>query len=158
MRVRARFGMEPWPFAIAALLAAMIGTSVGFLRIALANPDAVISADPFQDGIRYAANAAAEARGRALGLGLDVRTDPTETGLAVRVELRDASGAAVAPDRVRVRRERPAEGGFDVDVPVARANGGVAAQVALPRPGRWEIHVHAERGDAVVERRVALWR
>lgn len=31
--------IEPWPFFIAALLAAMIGVSVGFLRISLDHPD-----------------------------------------------------------------------------------------------------------------------
>jgi hypothetical protein len=31
--------IEPWPFVIAGLLAAMIGVSMGFLRIALDHPD-----------------------------------------------------------------------------------------------------------------------
>jgi hypothetical protein len=31
--------VEPWPFVLAALLAGMIGVSVGFLRIALDHPD-----------------------------------------------------------------------------------------------------------------------
>jgi hypothetical protein len=35
-----RARIEPWPFFIAALLAAMIGVSIGFLRIALDHPDA----------------------------------------------------------------------------------------------------------------------
>jgi hypothetical protein len=35
---------EPWPFLIAALLAAMIGVSVGFLRVALDHPDVDVSA------------------------------------------------------------------------------------------------------------------
>lgn len=34
---------EPWPFVLAALLAGMIGISVGFLRIALDHPDAPVS-------------------------------------------------------------------------------------------------------------------
>lgn len=34
--------IEPWPFVIAALLAAMIGISVGFLRISLDHPDAPV--------------------------------------------------------------------------------------------------------------------
>jgi hypothetical protein len=36
---RKRARLEPWPFVIAALLAAMIGVSVGFLRISLDHPD-----------------------------------------------------------------------------------------------------------------------
>lgn len=36
--------IEPWPFYLAALLAAMIGISVGFLRIALDHPDAPVGA------------------------------------------------------------------------------------------------------------------
>jgi len=38
-----RVRIEPWPFVIAALLAAMIGISVGFLRIALDHPDHDVS-------------------------------------------------------------------------------------------------------------------
>ena len=41
---RGRVRIEPWPFVIAALLAAMIGLSVGFLRIALDHPDRDVSA------------------------------------------------------------------------------------------------------------------
>lgn len=36
--------IEPWPFLLAALLAAMIGVSLGFLRIALDHPDATVAA------------------------------------------------------------------------------------------------------------------
>lgn len=39
---RQRARIEPWPFVIAALLAAMIGVSVGFLRISLDHPDAPV--------------------------------------------------------------------------------------------------------------------
>lgn len=34
---------EPWPFVLAAMLAGMIGVSIGFLRISLDHPDAPVS-------------------------------------------------------------------------------------------------------------------
>jgi nitrogen fixation protein FixH len=132
----------------------MIGTSMGFLRVALRHPDPVVSADVFQANLQVAADARAAALGREQGLALDVRTEATPGGVVVNAQLRGAGGGAIDADRWSLRRERPAEGGLDADFALG---GDGAALVPLPRPGRWEIAVRAERGDAAAEQRVAVW-
>ncbi len=39
---------EPWPFAVAGLLCAMISTCIGFWWIAVAHPDPVVALDTFR--------------------------------------------------------------------------------------------------------------
>jgi nitrogen fixation protein FixH len=149
-----RVAIEPWPIALAALLAAMIGTSVGFYRIAARNPDPAVAGDSFLAGTAFAAEARAEARARAQGWTLDVTTVQTPDGVAVTAHLLAADGSPLDAERLSVRRERPAEGGYDADFAIA---GGDPVDVVLPRVGRWSLTVRAERGDAVVQRQIPAW-
>jgi nitrogen fixation protein FixH len=148
--------IEPWPFAIAALLAAMIGTSVGFYRIAAANPDGLVSPDAFQAGIAYADGLRDAQAAHARGWTLDVATEAAPGGVLVTARLRDDAGATLAIDRASLRRERPAEHGFDAPFPLRAdaASGALAADVALPRPGRWRLALAVERDGLRVERRI----
>jgi nitrogen fixation protein FixH len=73
-----------------------------------------------------------------------------------RLTLRDAGGAAIAVERVRVRRERPAEAGLDAEIEATRDGDGWTALVPLPRPGRWVVEAHAERGDEALIRRIPV--
>ena len=145
---------EPWPFLVAALLAAMIGTSMGFYRIAKRFPDPVVTGDPFQAGIAYADAARAAAKARAAGWSLAVETLPVEGGVQVDASLRDAAGHALATDALRVTRTRPAETGFDA---AFEPEAGAGARIPLPRAGRWELQVEARRGDARLEERIPVW-
>jgi len=149
-----RFAVEPWPIAVAALLAAMIGTSLGFYRIALRNPDPAVVADSFLAGARFAEETRAEARARALGWTLDVTSENSGAGIAVGARLLDADGQPLAADQLTVRRERPAEGGLDAEFTIA---GDRPLEITLPRSGRWSLTVRAERGDAVVKRAIPAW-
>lgn len=149
----ARFA-EPWPFLVAALLAAMIGTSMGFYRIAQRFPDPVVTGDAFQAGIAYADAARAAARARAEGWALAVQTRPTREGVVVDASLRDAAGLALAVDAMTITRTRPAEAGFDA---AFEQQAGAATEIPLPRTGRWELHVVARRGDARLEERIPVW-
>lgn len=153
-RASRRVAIEPWPIALAALLAAMIGTSVGFYRVAASNPDPAVSGDSFLAGERFADEARAAQRASARGWTLDVTTQQTAAGVAVAANLLGADGAVLGADRLSVRRERPAEGGYDAEFAVT---GDDAFEVALPRAGRWSITVRAERDGAVVQRQTAVW-
>jgi hypothetical protein len=127
----ARRRIEPWPIALVALLSAMIGTSVGFYRVAAAHPDGI-------------------------GWSLDVLATPAPGGARVVAQLRNTAGAVLATESASLRRERPTEQGLDAELPLARdaATGALAADVALPRPGRWRLVVAARRDGLRVERRV----
>jgi nitrogen fixation protein FixH len=152
----ARRRIEPWPIALVALLAAMIGTSVGFYRIATANPDALVARDAFAAGLDYA-DAARDARTAAeRGWSLDVATAPVAQGVRVTLRLRDAAGAPLSVERAVLRRERPAEAGLDADFAPIEDAGVLAAFVPLPRPGRWRLAAAVDREGLRVERHVEV--
>ena len=153
---------EPWPLALAAALVAMAGVLAALLAIALAHPDAVLLDDAFGASARYDAALRASDRAVAQGLALDVALEPAGASARVRMTLRDAAGAAVAADRVELRRERPAgpagpaEQGLDADLGVTPDGDGFVSVVPLPRPGRWIVEARAQRGDAALVRRLPV--
>ena len=110
---RAESRREPWPIAVAGMLALMIGTSLTFYWIASRHPDPPVVDDAYEAGL--AVNDVRRARERALALGwaLRMESEPVAEGARVRVTLRDAQGAPVQPEAIRVERQRPAEGGYD---------------------------------------------
>ena len=156
MTTRTRRTPEPWPLALMALLAAMIGTGVAFYRIAQQHPDAVI-ADAYKTGLHYGEGVRAAGRARALGWQLDVQTEIESDGARAVATLRDAAGAPLSAERVTLRRERPAEGGFDAEFAMARSGEGYTGQVSLPLRGRWQLVAVAEREGERIERRVSVW-
>jgi nitrogen fixation protein FixH len=135
--------VEPWPIAVVALLVAMMAVSVGFWRVAAANPDPLVVGDAYEAGL--ALNDELRERRAAEALGVEVRlVAELEPGAArVRVTLRRHEGAPARATRVVVRRERPAEGGLDADFELAPEASGFAGRVPLPRPGRWHLVVTA---------------
>lgn len=148
---------EPWPVAVAALLLFMIGGSVGFFRVATRYPDALVVADAHGAKLDYPEAIRAARRTAALGWQITLEATPRAGAADVRVTLSDRDGRALHADRVWLRRERPAEGGFDdVRALDARAEGWSGA-IELPRTGRWHLVVRAERGEEAAERRFAFW-
>jgi len=148
---------EPWPIALAALLVAMIGTATGFYRVAARNPDALVVADAFAAERNVSERLRAERRADALGWDIALAVDLRSGGAHVEARLHDRSGAPVAADRVSLLRERPAEGGLDESIPLAADGTRFTGDVALPRPGRWQLVVRAERGADTAERTFAVW-
>ena len=147
---------EPWPWLLAGLLGAMIGISLTFLAIAIRHPDPKVVEDAWASEPGIAATIRARQEADARGWALAVRTADVAGGVRLEVMLRDASGHALAPERVRVRRERPAEGGFDADLELLRSGESFAGEVPLPKGGRWTITVSAERDGGLAEERLAL--
>ena len=155
MRNRPRKTPELWPLALMAMLAAMMGTGTAFYRVAERNPDAVI-ADAYQASLHYGDVVRAAERARALGWQLELNTELRADGARAAVTLRDATGASLDAERVTLRRERPAEGGYDEEFALAREGESWAGQIALPRRGRWHLVARAERDGERIERRVEL--
>lgn len=144
---------EPWPFVVAAMLAAMISGSLGFFWIAVRHPDAAVVEDAYDAGLRLNQELRARHEAEARGLELRLRTRPGADGtLGVEVELRDEAGHSVLADQVSVRRERPAQGGFDADFALRATGEGWRGSVPLPLPGRWRLVATAEFGDALLRR------
>lgn len=148
---------EPWPIAVAALLLFMIGGSVGFLRVALRHPDPLVVTDANGAKRDYPENVRAARRIAALGWEITLEATPRRGAADVRVSLADRLGQPVPVDRVQLRRERPAEGGFDDETALRAVADGWAGAIELPRAGRWRLVVRAERDDEAVERSFTLW-
>jgi nitrogen fixation protein FixH len=143
---------EPWPFLLAGLLLAMMGGSLAFLAVASAHPDPLVADDTWRAGSRYNEALRQQQRAEALGLELQLEVQPAADGVQVAAEVLDADGAAVGVDRLVVRRERPAEGGFDADFELPGQQGRHAGAIPLPRAGRWRLVVTAEHADARLRR------
>ena len=147
---------EPWPFAIAGLLLAMAGVLAAFLYLAVSNPDPVLVSDAYSASGRYDAALRAAERASALGMRLELTSEPAPGGARVTARLLGADGGLLAADRVLVHRERPTQGGFDADVEATAQGDGWTAFVALPLAGRWIVEARAERGGEAVVGRVGI--
>ena len=78
-------------------------------------------------------------RAEERGLRLDVTARDAEGGVEVRVRVSDRAGGSRPAEGVVVRRERPAEGGYDAEFELEPDGGGFRGHVPLPRPGRWRL-------------------
>jgi len=141
---------------LAGLLLGMALVLAAFLGAALSHPDPVIVVDAYAASQRYDAALRAADRASQLGLRLDMVAEPAPGGTQVALRLVGADGRALAADHVLVRRERPAQGGFDAAVEVTPSADGWTAFVALPLSGRWIVEARAERGGESVSRRIAV--
>lgn len=150
-------GTSAWPLAVAGLLAAMVASSLAFYAVARLHPDPLVVDDAWRAGRGYSEAVRAARRGAEIGWRLELAAAPSPGGVAVQVAVVDREAAPVAPERVEVRRVRPAEGGLDERFALGRAGSGFAGRVPLPRPGRWHLVVRAERGAEAVERTFAVW-
>jgi len=150
--------IELWPVLLGALLLTMIAASIAFYLIAAANPDPVVVDDAYGAGLRY--NEAQRTRGRAARLGYELALDTRGEGDGVRVMLRvrDRAGRSVAPERARVRRVRPAEGGHDDVFELQDDGGAFAGRIPLPLPGRWRLVAVARVEGETLERSFDLRR
>lgn len=149
---------EPWPFVLAFLLLAMMAGSVAFLWIATVHPDPLVVQDAFAASERYNAALAEARRAEALGVALELGTEPSPDGVRLRVAVR-GSGPERAVRAVTVRRVRPTEGGYDRAFALEPGGGAVfETDVPLPRPGRWRLEVTADVDGVPVRETLSVRR
>lgn len=143
---------EPWPWLLAGLLAAMIGSSLCLFAIASSHPDGLVG-DAWEAGLAYNAEIAAQRAAEEQGIDIDLESVPTAEGAQVAVRLEGAPA-----DRVVVERIRPAETGWDRSYLLHADSGTWRGDVPLPRPGRWRLRVRADFGSTWLQREIDLWR
>jgi nitrogen fixation protein FixH len=143
---------EPWPLALAAALLCMIASSLAFYAIARLHPDALVVQDAYEAGLRY--NALQAQRRAAEQRGLDIRLEAELVAGSARLRARvvDEQGGPVSARTIVVRRERPAEGGYDAEFALVRDESGFVGEVPLPRSGRWRLVITAVVDDLRVRR------
>jgi len=147
---------EPWPVAIAGLLAGMGLVLSALLWLSIRYGDALVVEDAFAAGLRVNDELSARARTDALGWRVDLAATPVAEGVRVQVRLLDGLGRALPAESVVVRRVRPAEGGFDADQVLQRSGDGFEGVLALPRPGRWRLGVRALHAGETVRAEYSL--
>lgn len=148
---------EPWPAILTLLLATMMAVGVGFFVVASRNVDALVVEDAYEAGLLENDRRRERERAAALGVDLEVRTGPApDGGLRVSVRAVGPGAEPVLPERVLVRRERPAEGGLDADFELGADAEGHSGVVTFPRPGRWHLIVTAIVEGLPVRERFAL--
>jgi nitrogen fixation protein FixH len=147
--------VEPWPWAIALSLAAMIGICLAFYAVAVVHPDSEVVGDAYAVGLRL--NEELAARRESSSLGLDLRLVAREAPGAVDVRVEVLGAATATAGNVVVRRVRPAEGGLDADFALEPDGAAFRGRVPLPRAGRWRLVARAEVAGRRIERGFALW-
>lgn len=142
-------GGRLWPAVLVAVLAITVVANVAILRLA-SDPDAgAIEPDAYSKAVAWDSTAAARDASSALGWTLIARLEPAAAGGGARVvaSLRDRAGAPVEGARVRVEAiHNGLARRFVADLAPAPDAGSYAAALPLPRPGQWELRVHAARG------------
>ena len=142
---------EPWPWALAGMLALMIASSLSLWAIATANPDGVVG-DAWEAGLVYNEIIAARRAADALGVELAIESAATRDGARITVRVEDALADAVVVERIR-----PAESGYDQEFALKIDSGTWRGVVPLPLPGRWRFRVRADLVEGSLQREIDYW-
>jgi nitrogen fixation protein FixH len=130
---------------------------LAFYTVASRNRDGLVVEDAYAAGLAYDAGREEHDRARRLGIDLALSVEPdAHAGVLVRVATRGRDAQPIEASQVTVRRERPAEGGYDADFPLDRDTGGWSGRIALPKPGRWRLVVAARVGDVTARETFAI--
>ena len=141
-------GNRAWPVAIVAVLALTVGAYAVLMYVARDPNALVVEPDYYRKAITWDSTMARARESVALGWQLDAALDAWKPGgTALRVKIADSTGAPVTGAVVRIdliNNVRPE----DVlhAVPADAGGGLYRANVALPRPGLWEVRAEARRG------------
>ena len=142
---------EPWPWVLALMVVTMMGISISLWVVAASNPDALVG-DAWETGLAFNDEFASRQAAAAQGATLEASSVATREGARVRAQISGAS-----PQRVTVERIRPAEAGWDSEIPLRLLDGAWTADVALPQPGRWRFRVRADFAETHLERVIDVW-
>ena len=148
-----------WPTILIGLLGSMIAGSLGFYAIALRYPDAQVVPDAYAAGLAWNEQREIAERAAARGLVIEIEPSLRDDSALVQVSLHASEGAQVPrAERVRVRRERPTQGGFDQEFELERHGDTFAGEIPLPLPGRWHLVARVWSDGEEMRQRTRLWR
>jgi nitrogen fixation protein FixH len=138
---RQRGAWIPWAFVAA--LAIVVAVNVALTYFALHSAPGTVSDHPYEDGLDYDRVLARAAAQDALGWRSDVALAPG----AIEIRLVDRTGAPLAGAAVAVRLARPVGPADPVGLTLAEVAPGRYAGAVEPRPGQWDLHLVARRGE-----------
>lgn len=146
-----------WPLLIGLALAFTVGVNVVMLFAAGSDPNGtVVEPDYYRKAVEWDRTMARRAASAALGWTASATLGATgvATGAAVaadaralKVELRDASGTAIADADVSATLIHNREASTPVAISLGPVgDGSYAASAALTHSGQWEVRIIARRG------------
>lgn len=141
----------PWTFAGALGVVVVVNGALAYF--AISSSTGLVTEHPYESGNDYNRVLAAAAAQDALGWHgtLSFASTGDDAG-KLSVELADRGGQKLAGLAVTARISRPVEPLPDTDLTLAEAEAGhYRGAVTLARPGQWEVHVVARRGDDVFQ-------
>ncbi len=136
-----------WPVAIVGVLVVTVAANGVLLLAANDRRAASIEPDYYRKAVAYDSTIAQEHRDAELGWRLDAALAPARDGATARVQLSDASGAALAGATVRVEAIHNADPGHPVRAElVARSPGEYQGALRLRHRGLWELRFEVTHG------------
>jgi len=138
-----------WPLAIGAVLALTVAANVAIYAAANGPGAAVPEADYYRRALAWDVTQAEHSRSVALGWTASAEFGArTPRGTPLRITLLDAVGRPLVGARVAVRGVHNLDQGRTQHWSLEPSGLGVhEAVLSLPREGRWELRVVAERGS-----------
>lgn len=143
-----------WPVLVTLALGFTVGVNVVMLFAASKDPNGtVVEPDYYRKAVEWDRTMARRAASDSLGWTARAALGPlTNDERALRVELRDAEGAAIADADVSATLIHNREASTPVSVSLHAAEGGAYVGSATLTPsGQWEVRIVARRGVARFE-------
>lgn len=143
---------SPWPYAIAAGLAAAVGINLTMVWIAVAHPSAMVAGDHEADALTYDRVIEARAAAQELGWQVDVQpcAAPDADGCEIVFEVRDRDGRAVPGLHGTVDARRADAAALDRTATIEATDvvGRYRAAVQFARPGMYALAIVLDGGPA----------
>lgn len=139
-----------WPVAVVLILGACVAANVWIIRIANADPSFAVEPDYYQKALRWDDELAQRERNRALAWQLTptLSSISPDSGVELRVSLRDPLGAPLGNAIVSVVAMHNARAGEPLDARLHRSGSGdYVARLPMTRPGLWELRFDVRQGS-----------
>jgi nitrogen fixation protein FixH len=137
-----------WPWVPALLLGSLLGTQLVVLSRVLDDPSFAVENDYYQKALHWDAERTRVERSHALGWTATGEAHAASGGQALLViALRDGHGAALSGAELELLAFHNARAAAPLSLHAKEVRPGeYQTELDHPRPGRWEVRVHALRG------------
>lgn len=142
-------GGRIWAWVPVLLLGGLLGTQLTVLHYVLDDPSFALESDYYRKAVSWDAQREAERASAALGWSARLEATPGAQSTQLRVQLRDASGGALAGASVRVQAFANARAARQFELELRElAPGSYSGELPSAADGLWEFRVRATRGAA----------
>lgn len=142
-------GGRIWAWVPVLLLGGLLGTQLTVLHYVLEDPSFALETDYYRKAVSWDAQRELERQSAALGWQAQLQASPKGPGTQLRLQLKDAEGAALTGASARVQAFANARAARQFEVRfVEIAPGTYEAELPSAASGLWEFRLQATRGTA----------